>query len=102
MTTIFADGDRFELRTDLVVEQVDDEVIVLDLAGNKYFGLNEVAWLIWQSIDGDGGETLKNLVAQIVESFGISEAEARTDVEAFVEQLVEAGLAEYFAQESSG
>lgn len=88
----FDPSDRFSLRDDLVVEKIDDEVVVLDLAGNQYFGLNEVAWLIWQAIDEDD-QTLGEIVASMAASFEIDEQQARGDAEAFLEQLISAELA---------
>lgn len=82
----------FSLRDDLVIEEVDDDIVVLDLEGNQYFGLNEVAWMIWQGIrdrDLEFGE----IVDEIVDEFGISDDRARRDAEAFIQQLVDEGLA---------
>lgn len=88
----FKPSDRFSLRHDLVVEEVDGEVIVLDLAGNKYFGLNGVAYEIWQVID-EGDRDLGGMAESIAESYEISVERARSDAEAFIEQLLESGLA---------
>lgn len=85
-------SDRFELRDDLVVEEIDDDVVVLDLDGNQYFGLNEVAWLIWRDLD-ETDKTFGEIVDEIAETFEISEERARDDASAFVEQLLEANLA---------
>lgn len=92
MTANFDRSDRFELRDDLVVEEIDEEVVVLDLEGNRYFGLNEVGWDIWRDLD----ETEKNfgqIVDDVASRFEISTERARRDAEAFVDQLLEAGLA---------
>ena len=96
----FDPSDRFSLRDDLVVEKIDDEVVVLDLAGNQYFGLNEVAWLIWQAIDEDD-QTLGEIVASMAASFEIDEQQARGDAEAFLEQLVDAELASRRAEDDT-
>lgn len=92
MSRDFESTDRFELRDDLVVEEVDDEVIVLDLAGNKYFGLNGVAWDLWQSIEA-GDRDLAGMATAIAEAYEIDVERARADAEAFIADLVEAGLA---------
>ena len=90
--TEFERGDRFELRDDLVVEEIDDDVVVLDLDGNQYFGLNEVGWIIWRALD-ETEETFGDIVDDIVEAFDIEEERARGDAAAFIEQLLDAGLA---------
>lgn len=82
----------YQLRDDLVVEEIDGEVIVLDLAGNRYFGLNPVGWSICKEIGGR--ESNQNeIVARIVENYQISEEEAFRDVRTFLDELVRAGLA---------
>lgn len=92
MKSRFLPTDRFTLRSDLVVEEVDDEVIVLDLEGNQYFGLNQVGWIIWQAI-ADEARALEEIVSDIASRFGIDETQAREDAEAFIIELFEAGLA---------
>ena len=87
-----AGDESFVLRDDLIIEEIDGEVVVLDLAGNQYFGLNEVAFLIWEVIDEEQA-TLDEIVAEIVDSFDVSEDEARADASAYIGQLLDAGLA---------
>ena len=88
----FDDSDTFELRDDLVVEEIDGDVVVLDLEGNQYFGLNEVAWMIWRDIREEE-RSFREIVDSIAESFDIDGERARSDVSRFVESLVDAGLA---------
>ena len=91
-TVNFDDSDTFELRDDLVVEEIDGDVVVLDLEGNQYFGLNEVAWMIWRDIREED-RSFREIVDGIAESFDIDGERARRDVSGFVESLIEAGLA---------
>ena len=92
MTVTFDDSDKFSLRDDLVVEEIDGDVVVLDLEGNQYFGLNEVAWTIWRDIR-ESDRSFGEIVDAITDSFGIDRGRARGDVSGFVESLVDAGLA---------
>lgn len=92
MTDEFSNTDHFELRGDLVVEEIDDEVVVLDLEGNQYFGLNEVGWLIWRAID-ERQASIDEIVDEIVDRFDVSDNTARGDAEAFIGQLLESELA---------
>ena len=88
-----SDSDEFQLRSDLVVEEIDGEVVVLDLAGDKYFGLNSSsAQLVWRLID-DGDATLGMIADEMAEHFDIPVQTARTDAAVFIEQLLAAGLA---------
>lgn len=83
---------RFAVRDDLVVEEIDDEYLVLDLRGNEYFGLNPVARLIWEALDGDA--TFGEVVEQICEAFEVERERAEADAAAFIEDAVSAGLVE--------
>ena len=87
----FTETDHFELRDDLVVEEIDDDIVVLDLEGNKYFGLNEVGWMIWRDIQED--RSFGEIVDGIVEEFDVDEEIARDDAAVFIDQLLDAGLA---------
>lgn len=87
-----SDTDEFRLRDDLVVEEIDGEVVVLDLAGDKYFGLNSTsAQLVWQFIDDEA--TLAEIATGLADHFDISQETARADAAAFIGQLLESGLA---------
>ena len=90
--TKFKRGDHFALRDDLVVEEIDDDVVVLDLDGNQYFGLNEVGWLIWRALD-ETDESFGDIADAIADEFDIEVERARRDAAAFIEQLLDAGLA---------
>lgn len=40
-------------KNDLVIQQVDDELMIYDLAINKAFCLNKISYLVWQAADGN-------------------------------------------------
>ena len=49
--TEWSDDQHFATREGLVREEVEDEVVVLDLSNNVYFGLNAVGHLVWQHVE---------------------------------------------------
>jgi hypothetical protein len=51
-------------QADIVVQKLDNEVLIYDLASNKAFCLNETAGVIWQLCDGT------KTVAEISEAVG--------------------------------
>ncbi len=85
------DADTFELRSDLVIEAVDDEFLILDLNSNLYFGLNELGRVIWQGIGK--GKDFGEIVAQVCENFEVDEKIARVDAAEFLGDLLTRGLA---------
>ncbi len=84
------DTDNFELRSDLVIEAVDDEFLILDLTSNLYFGLNELGRVIWQGL-GEG-QNFGEIVVQVCENFEVDETIARLDAAEFVADLLARGL----------
>ena len=69
---------------------VGEETVLLDLASGTYFGVDGVAQRIWELIAE--GKSLGQTTAVIVSEFDVDEAQAETDVLAFVSELVERGL----------
>ena len=73
---------------------IEREVVALDSRRSLYFGVNEAGALLWQALAS--GTTNAELVATLVEHFGISTVRAETDVGAFLaaleaEDLLEVG-----------
>lgn len=83
------DERRFEMREDLLVEQVDDEVVVLDMERNVYFGLEPMARAIWEMLKQ--GSSVSEVVAALHARYGEQERIER-DVATFVAQVLEQGL----------
>ena len=62
-----------------------DDVVVLDLAGSVYLKLNGSGRVLWESLTQPREES--DLVATLIEHFGIDEARATADVAAFLDDL---------------
>jgi hypothetical protein len=72
--------------------EADGEIVALDLDNSNYLATNPSGALLWDALAE--GATLEELVAKLVETFGIDPQVARADVDAFVAQLSEGGLLE--------
>jgi pyrroloquinoline quinone biosynthesis protein D len=69
---------------------IDDEaVIVLPDEGTVEI-LNETGALIWQL--SDGRRSVENIASLVASEFEVSDEEARSDVETFVNELVSKGI----------
>ena len=86
MTRQLQESDRFETRGNLVLEEIDDEVVILDLQENVYFGLNEVAKLVWRGLEE--GQTLGEVVDTLVEHFEVEREVVEGDVRSFVDDAL--------------
>ena len=74
----------------LAWRQTGEEVVVLDLQGSVYFGLNATAAPLWTMLAR--GTTREELVARLVRDRRIDRGRAEADVEEFLAALVESGL----------
>lgn len=72
--------------------EVEGEIVALDLRTSSYFGVNKTGTVLWPTLQE--GATRAELVARLTASFGIDEATAAADLDAFLVSLRERGLLE--------
>jgi hypothetical protein len=89
MTDVSGD-DRFSYDENVITEEVDGEMLVMDLEGNEYFGLNEVSRVIWELVGAE--YSVDDIVEAILEDFEVDAATARADIEAFLQDALGRGL----------
>ena len=75
---------------------VDDEMVLLDMESENYFGLDEVGTSIWNAMQEN--ETLKEVFAVLLEQYDVGEEMLKNDLLNFVTKLVDNGLAKVVAQ----
>lgn len=71
---------------DFCVRQAGDDTVFLGESGEQLFDLNEVGSFIWQQMDGN--HTLRDILDILCHEYDVEPAQAKTDLELFVEQLV--------------
>lgn len=82
---------RFQAHADVVATTLPNkEVVLLHLVSQKYFSLNETGARIWAGIEG--GLTLEQIRAKLMEEFDVTAQAALESVTALVEELVAAKL----------
>lgn len=67
---------------DVAWRQFGDEIVMLDLRTSTYIATNDAATVLWGLLEK--GTTRSELVAALVEAYGIDGARAGADVDAFV------------------
>jgi len=67
-----------------------EELAVLNLASGSYLGFNATAAHLWRLLDQP--KTLPELVAAMTVEFNVDEAQCRTELEALLGGLSQAGL----------
>lgn len=78
------------IKPDVIARTVADEMILLDLESGTYFTLNAVGTFVWRGLER--GASLDVLVEEVTDEFTIDAETAATDVAAFLESVLAAGL----------
>jgi hypothetical protein len=73
-----------------LIQLTGNEAIVLDTAGERYFGLNEVGARLWSRLATN--PHLADAHHRLLEEFDVAPADLERDLITIVEQLVDAGL----------
>lgn len=68
----------------------EEETVILQLDSGEYFGLDEVGALLWDRLQQP--TTPADLLRAVCDTYAVDEAQAQTDLFAFLETLREAGL----------
>jgi len=83
---------RFRVAEHVVMRQVDDELLMLNLANENYYGLNEVGARIMQL--AERGVSLEEAVTQLAGEFDVGTEQLEIDVARLAGELLAAGLVE--------
>jgi hypothetical protein len=71
-------------------KDVDGEIVALDEQAAVYLATNPAGALLWRTLAG--GSTREELVAELMNEYGIERDRAVADTEAFLRDLTERGL----------
>lgn len=83
---------RVSARTDLLATELSDtERVMLDVDKGRYFGVEHVANTIWTTIAEP--RTVGQVCAAVLDTYDAEPAAVEADTVAFLEQLIDAGLA---------
>lgn len=79
-----------EIGDSVLYQNVGNEVVLLDMSNQAYYGLDSVAADIWKLLmaHGEQGEVINQLVAL----YNVDAQTAREDLERLVEELLAANL----------
>ena len=90
MSFMWSEDQRFAPAPDVVTRVLDGEAVVLDLAAERYFGLNSVGTRIWEL--ASAGKTFAEIRAAIVDEFDVDAEAAGRDVGELLTTLAEKQL----------
>jgi hypothetical protein len=75
---------------DVIWRETDDQIVVLDLRSAAYFGLNGSAGVLWRRLAA--GARQADLTEALMAGAPVGKERARSDVEAFLDDLRHHGL----------
>ena len=77
-------------RDEVVSKVIDGEAIVINLSNGIYYSMDKVAAIVWDLIDRQ--VSVQTIVDEVASRYDVAPAQAATDVEKLVGQLVEEKL----------
>jgi hypothetical protein len=78
---------KFVIAPHVFVRELDDQLVLLDLDGGEYFGIDAVGALVWRQLEASG--SVEDALSAVRREFDVDEDRAREDVLAFVAELEE-------------
>jgi hypothetical protein len=85
-----ADDRRIVLSSEVLLQAIDNEAVLLDLAGGMYFSLNEVGLAFWQALES--GASLRDARDRLLAEYEIDLETLSRDLLELVDQLQHNGL----------
>ena len=85
-------NQRITFADTVFAQEVDDEMVILDMESENYFGLDEVGTSIWHAMQEYG--TLQEVFDALLEQYDVEPEILEKDLSDFVEKLLESGLVE--------
>jgi hypothetical protein len=77
---------------DVLVRPLGAEAVLLNLASESYFGLDEMGTRMWEALLGEA--SIEAAYRNLSEEFDVSPERLREDLSRLVDSLVDAGLLE--------
>jgi hypothetical protein len=81
---------KFAVADSVHSRRFDEMVVVVDLSGGQYFGLDEIGAVVWDGLVE--GRSPEEIAASLLSAYEVDESGAREDVMRFVQELADAGL----------
>jgi Coenzyme PQQ synthesis protein D (PqqD) len=91
MTDIW--GSIVHITPDVLHQELGGETVLLNLANENYFGLDEVGTRVWQVLAET--HSANDVVTRLVEEYDVPTEQLRADVERLLTELAAAGLVSF-------
>lgn len=85
---------RLQRSDEVLFQNLDGEAVLLDLARETYFGLNEVGTRVWELLETT--PLLSDVSARLQLEYDVDQEQAEADLLALASRLIESGLVSAF------
>jgi ornithine carbamoyltransferase len=75
---------------DVVAQELDGETVLLDLASESFFGLDEISTRVWQLLQEE--QSRVEVVDTLLQEYEVERDELEKDIAELLDRLDEAGL----------
>jgi hypothetical protein len=81
---------KVEIGDAVLYQEVQDEVVLLNMANQQYYGLDDVGARMWKSLLESG--SVAEATVHLCQTYEVEETVIRSDLEVLVRDLLAAGL----------
>ncbi|MDD3775749.1 MAG: PqqD family peptide modification chaperone [Sulfurovaceae bacterium] len=74
----------------IIASPMDDELVMMSMENNAYYGLNKVGRKIWELLESE--QTLDTLCDELLKQYDVDRATCYRDILVIVSKMEEAGL----------
>ena len=85
---------------DVLHQELGGETVLLNLANESYFGLDEIGTKVWQVLAET--HSAQAVIARLLDEYEVTADQLRTDVEQLISQLAAAGLVAVVPEAAKG
>ncbi len=82
----------YKLSSDILLQEVANELVILNLADGQYYGLNEIGARIIELMSS--GEDINSITETLLEEFDVEQTVLERDIQTLIEELQEHALIE--------
>ena len=79
-----------KVSSDILHNQVEEELVLLDLNTEKYFGLDETGTAFWKAVTGS--PTIEDAYQELLATYEVEPEQLRTDLKNLLQELINQGL----------
>ena len=81
---------KITISNEVLAQEVDGETVLLDLASESFFGLDEVSTRIWQLLQAGQGRA--EVIDTLLDEYDVERDVLEKDISGLLSRLSEAGL----------